>query len=521
VGLGLGWGSLVAVLLGSVAFALVFLWDGLYPLITVPLAVGAFVGLMARRPLESLITGVAVGFLGSVGACLMYSYDGYAAYLQKTNPVATADILATWWARFVVPLLAANPVNDRLLNPAIIVVVGSALTMGFSMAASVVATLVRAENRRWLGLAVIGMLGVCLAFTMFSSGSAFIRMISNDPPAKTYGFDAIINLKTYYLMRGGMNYYDAILKAAEGDLRINDIKGGKWGQDWGIVSPTHIRQPEVFYLWTAVGFFGASGIVWAAVLLAIGLWATWYWALFPRLGQRALAVAFGLYPLLTVQIGSFNLFHPDWWATMMLMLGAAFLVRKRFTAAAVFALLAVIFREVLIFYLLVLIATGVVFWLRRKVSTREVAGFAIGLVVFAVAYAAHYFAEAPYIVLKSHKSTLDTILAFARLPMSAKFLGPTSYLMFPYGDAVVPAFLLVIVGAVGFLLVLRGSDFARWALPSYLFVFLAFLALIGASSTYWGQDVTTLGVTGCAVLLAGLDTIGHAGHGRALPAEAD
>jgi len=508
---GIGVGTLVAGLLGVVSFVLLFGWNGLLPLLTVPLVVGLFLGLIATSLNESLLTGGSVGLLGSVLACFFYQQDAFVAYLQHTAPAATADVTGSLWQDFVIPLIQANPVNDPRVGPLAVVIFGTVLTLAFSAGAWWAADrFAPTVDRRWLGLAVIVPLGVCLSFTLFVNGNKFVTSISTEPVEKSYAYDGVVDLKAYYLIRGGMNYYDAIITAAQGDARINEIKDGKWNGGWGINSPSRVRQPAVFYLWAITGYFGASGVLWASVLLAIGLWVVWYGALYPTLGQRALFIAPALFPLFAVHMAWFNLFQPDWWAALMVMYSAAFMIRRRYIASAVFALFAVLFREILVIYLLAVLGVAFGLWLRKKLAGRDVAAFGVALVAFIAAYAAHYITEAPYLgAVAVKEGTLDSILSVASKPLWLKFMGPTSYLMFPYGDAVVPAFILVILGAVGVFLVLRDTGLARLALPAYLVCFLVFLATIGATSSYWGQDFSPLAVTGCAILLAGSDRLGR------------
>jgi hypothetical protein len=282
----------------------------------------------------------------------------------------------------------------------------------------------------------------------------------------------------------------------------------KWNGGWGINSPSRVRQPAAFYIWTVTGFFGAPGVLWAAILLAIGVGGLWYLVLYTTLGQRGLFVPIALFPLFAVHMSWYNLFQPDLWAALMVVYSGALLIRKRFIAAAVFALLAALMREIFAIYLIVLLGVAVVLWLKKRMSLRDVVASAAALGAFVAAYAAHYMIEAPYLGnVAVTEGTLGTILSVAARPLASRFSGPISYLMFPYGDAVFPAFLLALVAAVGLFLVLRDFEPARWALPGYLIAFLLFLGLIGASSSYWGQDISALSVIGCAVLLAGIDRL--------------
>jgi hypothetical protein len=108
------------------------------------------------------------------------------------------------------------------------------------------------------------------------------------------------------------------------------------------------------------------------------------------------------------------------------------------------------------------------------------------------------------------QSTWQLVLATSQDTLQNKFWIPTSYLTFPYGTGFVPAFILLILGALGFLQVIRQDDFARFAPAAYLLFFTAFMFVIGATNSYWGQDLSLIGVIGVAILLAGIDGIGPA-----------
>jgi len=503
-------GLFIAILLGTLSFVLLFPWNGLLPLFTVPLVVGALLGLLAIDLRESIVAGVVSGLIGSSLACVFYRFDEFLRYMERTSPAAVADVTGSLWQGFLIPLLSANPINDPRVGSLLVVLASTLLTVAFSAGSWWLAQrLGSTVDRRWLGLMVIVPLGVCLAYTVVVRSSAFVASISTEPAAESYAYDGVINLKTYYLIRGGANYYDAIIAAVAGDSRINEIKNNKWNGAWGVNSPSRVKPPTVFYLWATAGFLGASGIVWASLLLSIGLWALWYWALFPTLGQRALFIAPALFPLFVFHQAWFNLFLPDWWAVLMLMASAAFLIRRSYVASAAFAVAAAMCREVFVVYLMLVLVVAAVLWLRKRLAARTVAIFGVAQLAFMGLYAVHYAIAATYMGdVAVKENTMGNTLAIMGKPFEVKFLGATSYLMFPYGDAVMPAFVLAIIGAAGLFLLLREADLARLALSCYLILFLVFLATIGASSSYWGQDISPLAVTGCAVLLAGLDRLG-------------
>ncbi|MEI7815295.1 MAG: hypothetical protein WCJ13_10985, partial [Coriobacteriia bacterium] len=207
-------GLFIAILLGTLSFVLLFPWNGLLPLFTVPLVVGALLGLLAIDLRESIVAGVVSGLIGSSLACVFYRFDEFLRYMERTSPAAVADVTGSLWQGFLIPLLSANPINDPRVGSLLVVLASTLLTVAFSAGSWWLAQrLGSTVDRRWLGLMVIVPLGVCLAYTVVVRSSAFVASISTEPAAESYAYDGVINLKTYYLIRGGANYYDAIIAA--------------------------------------------------------------------------------------------------------------------------------------------------------------------------------------------------------------------------------------------------------------------------------------------------------------------
>ena len=78
--------------------------------------------------------------------------------------------------------------------------------------------------------------------------------------------------------------------------------------------------------------------------------------------------------------------------------------------------------------------------------------------------------------------------------------------MYAYGFGLFAPVLLFPTGLAGFLIAMRRSRFAQTALSLFVVGWFLFLAVVGPSSTYWGQMYTFALVIGTAALLATLDT---------------
>lgn len=497
---------------------LLFGYDTMFPALFVPIIVGLFVVLTARSRNEALALGAIAGFAGSTIATALYDKQTVALLLRDLPAYANENITQNLYMNFIVPLTRADPVNTFFTGGGalVFVVAATALAAGTALA---VAEIGRRRHdvaafRRVAGWIAIALVAASFLYTGWTTSGWLRQRLATDPQPKTYAFDPVINLKAYYLMLGGQDYYTAIVAAAQGDTRLvagRDIIGGKFA-GWGGSVP--LRQPEIWYVWKFIAPTGGAGIFVWALLLAAGYLVAAYLALSKVLSYRALFVSMAIYPALMMHTAWQNVLHPDWWATLAVLFSMLFVVRKRPVAAGVLALVAALFREVLVVWLLILVAVALYQTIRDRALWKVLATLVVLLLVFAVAYALHYQKTQQYVYHGAELATkgglaqsLSLLAALTRSSIQAKIVAPTGYLMFPYGGFKIPPWIFLPLGIVGLYVALRKDRVSAMTVAAWPAFWLAFYLIFAPTSTYWGMHVMPVSIAGTAMLLVSLDRV--------------
>jgi hypothetical protein len=505
---------LVAIL-GAVAFILLFGYSNFIPVLAVPLTVGVFVGVNVYPEIAATWAGAAAGGVGGLVAGLVFQMAPLVARLSQMPDYANPDVPASVYTGFLLPMIQANPINGAFAGSSGAVLLSALCALMTGAAAYATALVVRRSSsmegaRTWLAWAAVGLVAVAFVFTALSMTSVdgFQEQLNNEPRIGEYAFDPVINLKAIYLM-GGESYYLSYVDAAAGDSRLMKSNAVRDRKLFGVQSPMMVRQPGIFYVWrglTTLG--GGASILFASVLLCAGALGLAYHAFKPLLSFRALFVPMFLFPSLMMHTTWFNVLHPDWWAALAVLYSAMLLIRGREVAAVVFAMVAALTRETTISWLVVVFSVSVVMSFRKRASWRLPVIGAGGFVLFAAAYVLHYFGARPLFgaIDSAGSTTLGALLVgnFGR-GLARNFLAPTSYMMVPYGLFTVQTWPFLALGIAGFWWGTRGTGLARWAICGYLTAFGVLFLTIGATSSYWGQQVMPLALVGTAALMSTTD----------------
>jgi hypothetical protein len=496
----------LALVAATIAFLFMFGYSTVYPLVITPLVIGVLVVTMSRNRQEALAVGAAAGFFGAVSCLIVFRQAAYVNRLASIPPYMLRDLAGVSIADFVRPLLESNPVNTTFAGPNgyLLPLIGGVLVAGVVLALFEIAKwthkarLVRSAST----IFALGLVVLSFTVTTWTCTSVYRRMIATRPPAGKYASDMIVYMETYNRMLTGEDFYRANIGALMGDKRLGPtIVKGKT-RSWGVVFPW--REPGLFYLWKAIAPKGPPQLFAWAVALAAGALIVAYLAALPWVGKSALLLPILLYPGLLYQVAWFNMLHPDWWAAMFMLGSMALVMNKRFVAAGVAGLAAALCREVLAIWLVILIA--VAFWrgLRSPKWRTTLVVLVVLLAIFAVAYLAHLQATQPYldpaVVKLVQADRSKQILDLVRRPMTDKLLAPTSYLMTPYGAPELPAWIFLPLGAAGLWLALRRDRAVAVAASGYLVVWFLIYVTLGATATYWGQEVTLVMVLGTGLL---------------------
>ena len=316
-----------------------FLWTGVLPLTGAwefrAVVCGLILGLVvrgAREIVPAAVLAVAVSLAGVLIA---------SASVERTIPSAPA---------------AAELALIAALAAAVAAATGWACSRGRRSAAALVAVIL-------VAMLFLYQAGV-LPGEPRSKTAAFRRSLAVAPQPEKYAFDGYIYLRINHLMEAGTPYYDAFVRAYEGDARLSG-------------APTqlfNIRQPWVFELWRVLpGPPGSKVLSWFVALVVATMLAAY--GLARRFVEPAAAlvapVALGGYFLLPALSPWFP--FSEFWAGCLAVWFLYAMVTERWTAGAVLAVVAFSFRELM----LVLVPVYVVWWI---VSRRRREGLA-GLVL--------------------------------------------------------------------------------------------------------------------------------------------
>jgi len=408
--------------------------------------------------------------------------------------------------QFLAPLIRSSAVNGRWGAAAIglflVLVVGVVL---IAMSSQWLLKRMSADRARAsrVVFGTIAVTAVAAALVLSSFSGPFRHQSSAPLRAGGYSFDAAIYMNVYFNLLDGMPYYEGFVKAAAGDSRLIAEKSVRDGQFYGwVYSPSFVRMPWTFYLWRLLA---PHGHLWYTSLLlcVIALYAVW-WGLYPVLSVRAALIPPVLFPLLMMCTAWLNMFFPDWWAGLAILFSVMFQIRKRYVLAGVLALLAGVFRDVALIWLVLLLLHALArSWKGGAQWRRLTALYALFLAGFFALYFFHLRAAAPFVAPQPGAIGIGGRLAVsAANTFAQRFFVPASYMMVAYGTALGARALFVFAQLPGWWLVLRRDREALWPVFSFALFWMVFTATVGATSSYWGQIYTPVAVVGAAALLA-------------------
>jgi hypothetical protein len=483
-----------------VCFVLLFGFSTLYPLLVVPAIVGALVGLLSEGMAEALLTGGVAGFVGGWISLSVYGAANYLALIMNMPRFMYKDLTLAALRLFLAPIVISDPVNSwapshgSILLPLVAAALVALAAGGVRWAAG------RARDTMRLRVAVaalaLTLLAVSFFVTFYESTARYRSLLDSLSAEKNYASDPIIYFQTYSYMREGQDFYRANVRAAQGDRRLaKTIVGGR-SRLWGAAYPW--REPWVFYLWQVIAPGGAGQVVMWGGLLATGALIFVYLALSPFVGEAALIPTILIYPGLLFQVAWLNSWHPDWWASIFVLFSMCLLMRRNWWLAGAAALAAALCREVMIVWLLLILVAAVWRWRGDERLRRLVVFLAALLVVFAITYAVHLRAASAYVdpaaASQASAGRLAQIGLLAWRSFTEKMIAPTSYLMTPYGAPFFPTWLLMPLGALGLWLGLRKDRKIAAATAGYLVFWFAWYLVLGAESSYWGQEVMIVAI---------------------------
>lgn len=353
-----------------------------------------------------------------------------------------------------------------------------ALTWGAALLLAALVALLLAEAGRRLprrvgGAMVLGAL--CVAFLwqagatpgVYAPWAAGIRrIVATEPAAESYSGDAWIYLKTHYLVDRGVPYYEAFGQAYLQDARFDHEPLGR----------LNYRQPWLFELWRLLP--GPEGL---------GLWYGYIaFCILSMVAAYALAVRFvepAVALLGPVALFAYGAFHADFlqltfmelWAAPVALVALALMVRKRWLAAAVAVLVAVSFRETML-YLVPVFALA--WWLGGADRRRHVVAAVVGVLGPIAVLGVHWLRAPAGVAAPTAWYNGGTEMFLRSIRYSVDLM--------PYGEWLAP---LAVIAALTGIALLPGRSRAALAVAVLLPLAFVFSFSPGEGGQYWGGIV--------------------------------
>lgn len=345
-------------------------------------------------------------------------------------------------------------------------------------------------------------------------GSATRPVLSDlATPAHDYRYDASIYRSTFERMEVGVPYYQALVEAAAGDLRLReerDVRGGRF-YGW-IQSPVQMRLPYLFYAWKFLAG-NSLGVFWLAVGTCIVALASLYLGLRRYIGEAAVLAAIAVFPLMHSVLTGADLFFPDFWAGLLVLIGASLWLLRRYALALVVLFLAGMCRDLALLGFGVFGIYACVQAVRQRGIWLRPAGVVLsGCALFLVLLWAHFVQAGPLIARSVNPgTTVVTLLSGSSTSgFAQKFLEPIVYMDFWWSALGLGAVALPVLGLVGWAWALRADHTALIPVVGLLAAWIVFTATIGAHSNYWGLMYTPLMHAGIGALLGSLLVVASA-----------
>ncbi len=398
--------SWIAALVLGIALALVSV--PLYPLMGAAepylafVLAGCVIGSLVASGWEALVASGSLAIvIGALYSVRLSGNSFVAAFnnLRDSERFLRDVIVQYLYGNIVLPLVQASGRHGSDARVVLVVGLFTAALVSLAVraflesevAGRVAGSLFRSSSgfgRKRLGTAMS--LAVIL-LSLFGAQVSASRTIQSEfeKPLKRgeYATDYGVYEHTIQLMAGGQTYYSALQKSIVEDARY--LKDPATG--YHLLSPTWVRFPLPFAIWSGIYAVAPGAVTLFASLLAVAALAVAGWGMERLVGPGAgpFAVLLAGPYLIMVSIWQ-SLFLPEWFGSLFVLASFGFLATRRRYLAILFALLAVMTREHLWMWMVILGVALTVEAIREK-KWRPVLAWAGGTVLGAVAVGLHWW----------------------------------------------------------------------------------------------------------------------------------
>lgn len=228
---------------------------------------------------------------------------------------------------------------------------------------------------RWRGIIVVLIIFFFAynSYRIFSQGSSLL--VKSKPAAGLYRSDEFIFLRTFYLVKEGVNYYKAF-----NDSIQNDSRGGSLTKDtltW--------RLPTVTYLWCIFANSGFGIGILFIIFSSFSLLAAY--KISRKISNNVILVMISPILLIPYFFDAFyyqtSFLFTEWWGLFFFIFGLATLLYDKKNMAIIFFALSILSRELFLIPILAMTLVSFAFKTNRLIFLKI-------LLIFALCYAVHF-----------------------------------------------------------------------------------------------------------------------------------
>lgn len=372
------------------------------------------------------------------------------------------------------------------------------------------------ESSRIISSIFLAMFLLFISNSSFASMGAFRQRNNQVLLPGQYATDFHIYKRIYQLLLEGENFYLAFDRAIDEDARSIRESVNKKPEDPGAwPTPRWIRHPFTFYLWKYVGFWNANDILkFALLLVSISLFLVGlgFEKIFPK--GAGIVTALFVFPFFFMATGWENLFIPDLWGSIFILLAFGCLLNNFVYPAIFFSLLASMNRIPYWLWIGAMLTGLFVDFIinkRWKYLAAQIAGFSL---VYA-SFSYHW-----YLILNRYPFVLTTTKPKGGFNISLKWTGfqvvyeraavISNYLIIPFTMHHFFGIWFILAGLTFFFLSavlnFRNKEERKnlyvYIVPlAYVVFFLGSVVVQPHFSQYWGQHIMPLSLVGTSGLL--------------------
>jgi len=176
-----------------------------------------------------------------------------------------------------------------------------------------------------------------------TNGGQVRAIVSQEPIYDNYTTDMMGYLKTYYLIKKDMPFYQAYALGEIGDAAGDSYPGEIWG--W--------KTPFLFYLWKIFPGKDGKSIYWFFTCLVLLVPLTSYLIAKELVGQKlACLSSFLVWPYFLLPLKEITFIQVEWWALIFFLLGFYFLLKEKVLWTTLFFSFTLFARELFAVHLL-------------------------------------------------------------------------------------------------------------------------------------------------------------------------